>query len=186
MIVCFHLYRLLVSSCFLNGKTSSTCFLSNIYNCIELWMYFLKPELFVNRDLTKISTYLNFSQNSFALGSPYNFTSYATAKIFKLNIINLPLSKLIICTSWHSAHMCSFSVVFQKTYQEWFAALISWPLEYQNCWDSIFSRTIGKCWCGFVNCFCFFFVVSYFLAQFFSFLFACGRIAISFHLFIEW
>jgi len=100
MIVCFHLYRLLVSSCFLNGKTSSTtCFLSNIYNYIELWMYFLNPELFVNRDLTEISTYFNFSQNSFALDSPYNFTGYATAKIFKLNIVNLPLSKLIICTS---------------------------------------------------------------------------------------
>ena len=55
-------------------------------------------------DLTKISTYLNFSQNSFALGSPYNFTGYTTAKIFKLNIINLPLSKLIICTSRCSAH----------------------------------------------------------------------------------
>jgi len=69
------------------------------YDCI-----FFKPELFVNRDLTKISTYLNFSENSFALGSPYNFTGYSTTKIFKLNIINLPLSKLIICTSRRSAH----------------------------------------------------------------------------------
>ena len=68
------------------------------YECI-----FWKPELFVNRDL-KISTYLNFSQNSFALGSPYKLTGYTTAKIFKLNIINLPLSKLIICTSQCSAH----------------------------------------------------------------------------------
>ena len=72
-------------------------------------MYFWKPELFVNRDLTKISTYLNFSQNSFALGSPYNFTIYTTAKIYKLNIIHLPLSKrLLICFSWCSAHTVFF------------------------------------------------------------------------------
>ena len=147
-------------------------------------MYFWKPELFVNRDLTKISTYLNFSQNSFALGSPYNFTIYTTAKIYKL-----PLSKrLLICFSWCSAHTVFFffSVVFQKTYQGWFASLISWPLKYQNCWDSICLQALDKRWCGFEDCFCLFFVVSNFLAQFFSFFLTCGRNDLSFHIFIEW
>jgi hypothetical protein len=116
-----------VSSCFLNGKTSSTtCFLSNIYNCIELWTYFSKTWV-INRYLTKISTYLNFSQNSFALGLPYNFTSYTTAKIFKLTIINLLLSKITICTSQSIAHTMFLFCCISKNISAvvWFTYLMA-------------------------------------------------------------
>jgi hypothetical protein len=153
----FHLYRLLflavfkMACCQAQHASYQTYIIILNYECI-----FWKPALFFNRDRTKISAYLNFSQNSFILGSPYNFTSYATVNVFKLNIINLSLIKLIIHTPWCSTHTMFLFCCISITYQGWFASLISWPLEYQNCCDSICLQAFSKCSCGFVDCFCLF------------------------------